>query len=391
MKKLIQILIHSWGEVGTLADRIYRIVLDVSVFIALISLIAGLLRRLPAPSVILTALCLVYMIALQYVTIRRPQHADTCRKMLVVGIQLVLFPAHFFVSGGVHSGLLLFFLAGLGLTALLLRGKLGGITFVTSLCVMTACIVIAGEFPELVPAMTERQQWTGSIVTLVLSGLTIYGILVLVMRAYENERAQNRTLMEQLREQSQRDGLTGLYNRRELFTRLETLYAEGEAARADYYVAMFDADDFKSLNDNYGHDFGDEVLRSISGILRDAVHPESGEMAAWYNGEMAVGYDRELAARYGGEEFVCVLRAERPEVACERVEQARRRVEALRWESQPDVHVSVSGGLMACAGNDDLTRLMHDVDALLYRAKAEGKNRICVHETMVLPGQASLL
>ena len=188
-----------------------------------------------------------------------------------------------------------------------------------------------------------------------------------ILRAYDKERRQNEALVEKLRNMSVKDALSGLYNRRELFRRLELMYSGAPKertetlSRAGHYIAMFDVDDFKSINDTYGHSVGDRVLSTISHVLYDMVNPRNGE----------------LSARYGGEEFVSVLAAQSMNEAYERVNRARERVSELRWEDIPGLTVSISGGILSCEDYTDLNQTMHDVDELLYKAKADGKNRIC--------------
>lgn len=271
MAKIIHILFRSWYTLDKLEDRIYHIVLDVAVFISLSTVVAGLILRSPASSVISSALVLLYVIILQYVTMRHAQYANTCRLLLVLGLNLLLFPSSFLASGGINSGFVLFYLLGLAMCAILLRGNLGGI-------------------PK---------------------------------------------------------------------ERTETLTRDG------HYIAMFDVDNFKKLNDTYGHSFGDRVLIDVSGVLHDIARPECGE----------------ITSRYGGEEFVAVLTAESLDAAFARVDEARHRIMTLRWEDHPEVHVSISGGLLSCEDHPDLTQAMHDVDTLLYKAKAAGKDQICVSGT----------
>ncbi len=367
MDKIKHALFHSWFTLKTLEDRIYHIVLDVAVFVSLISVVTGLIQRLPAVSLIMTGAVLLYLLVLQYITIRHPKYADTCRILLVLGINLILFPLHFFASGGIHGGMVLFFLTGLALSAMLVHGKGGRIVFLISLAVMVASIVVSVRYPQFVSEMTVAQHRDDVVVTLLLAGVTLYTIVVLILRAYEQERGHNQELVQKLHDLSVRDSLTGLYNRRELFHRLEAIYGDapqggaGKPSLAGYYIAMFDADGFKELNDSFGHSFGDEVLTSMAHVLRTMTRPENGEMTA----------------RYGGEEFVSILSAQSMEEASRRVNEIRRQIEALRWESRPSVTISVSGGLIACEDHPDLTRAMHDVDELLYMAKAAGKNRIC--------------
>ena len=191
---------------------------------------------------------------------------------------------------------------------------------------------------------------------------------MLVLMAYRRERQEKDALNEKLRNLSVRDALSGLYNRRELFRRLEIMYDGENHERAETltrqggYIAMFDIDDFKHLNDTYGHSFGDRVLAGVSKTMLDAVQPESGEMAS----------------RYGGEEFGLILFAGSMEDAYTRMDKLRSDIFSLHWSEVPSLRVSISGGLISCEKYESITSAMHDVDELLYRAKASGKNRIVV-------------
>ena len=373
MEKIKHVLFRSWFTLETLEDRIYHIILDVAVFVSILSVAAGLLQGQPTYAILSTVLVLLYLIVLQYITMRHPKYANTCRVLLVFGMNLVMFPVHFFTSGGIHSGMILFHLTGLVLCAMLIFGKKGTLVYLLSLVALEASIAFSYYFPELVQPMTEKQHLTNMMSTLFLASVALYSIFALTMRAYAQERKNNQELMEKLRCLSVMDVLSGLYNRRELFRRLEVMYGDTPKeraetlTRAEHYIAMFDVDDFKTLNDTYGHSFGDEVLIAVSKELKDMVCPEKGEMTA----------------RYGGEEFVSILCAKNYHEAYDRVEKARRKISELRWKNNPSVSVSISGGLISCTDHPDLTKSMHDVDVLLYKAKAAGKNRICAESNLI--------
>ena len=103
-------------------DRIYHIILDVAVFVSVLSVVAGLLQGQPTYAILSTVLILLYLIVLQYITMRYPKYSNTCRVLLVLGMNLVMFPVHFFTSGGINSGMILFHLTGLVLCAMLIFG-----------------------------------------------------------------------------------------------------------------------------------------------------------------------------------------------------------------------------------------------------------------------------
>lgn len=370
MDKIRHVLFRSWFELDTLEDRIYHIILDVAVFATVITLAAEIILRFPVSTIISPALILLYLIIIQFITMRYPNYSRVCRILLVVGMNLVLFPVSLFVTGGIYGGTILFFLCGLLLCAILLGDKWGTIAFLISLLVMEASITISITFPQLVQDMSERQHLLHIKVSLILAGLAIYSIMLLILRSYYTERDHNEQLMGKLRDLSVKDTLTGLFNRGELFRRLEVMYNQERRERTEsltrtgHYIAMFDVDDFKKFNDTYGHSFGDAALTSVSEVLGNMVHTDRGE----------------LTSRYGGEEFVCILAAESMDEAFRRIDEARQTIADLRWEELPDVHVTISGGLISCEDHPDLTQAMHDVDVLLYQAKAAGKNQICVEE-----------
>lgn len=163
---------------------------------------------------------------------------------------------------------------------------------------------------------------------------------------------------QELREVSFRDALTGLHNRRFLFEWLEKHLPLARRNNQPLTVALIDLDHFKEVNDNAGHETGDEVLRHASRWLEEALRQS------------------DVVARYGGEEFMVVL----PETGLEQARQVVERcLQTFRNGSVPgwDRPVTFSAGLTSLHRGDTLKDLFQRADGLLYRAKAEGRNRVC--------------
>lgn len=119
---------------------------------------------------------------------------------------------------------------------------------------------------------------------------------------------------------------------------------------------MLDLDDFKLVNDNFGHQKGDEVLVRLADIIQETIRT------------------MDIAGRYGGEEFSVIL----PETdLIEAVQSAERIRESIENEFHQDVQLTASVGI-ACFPNDgdDVTSLVKTADEALYQAKAEGKNQV---------------
>ena len=171
----------------------------------------------------------------------------------------------------------------------------------------------------------------------------------------------NLQLQESLRAQSIRDPLTGLFNRRYME---EALAREIERCRREskpLALAICDLDHFKQVNDRYGHEGGDALLRAFARLLQDCARR------------------RDIVCRFGGEEFVLILPDTDLATSLRRLEHLRLAVRTLRVQQHglELAPATASFGLAALepgvAGGEDLLRA---ADAALYRAKAAGRNRV---------------
>lgn len=165
------------------------------------------------------------------------------------------------------------------------------------------------------------------------------------------------------REQSVRDGLTGAYNHRYFQEALQKEIGRAERRGRPLSVLMLDIDDFKSINDRYGHPVGDAILQRIVGEIRSEVRG-----------------DEDLVARYGGEEFGVILPETPTDEAAEVAERVRSRIDERLFrppDSNDVLRVTVSIGL-ATFPQEARTKkeLIEKADAALYRAKRGGKNAV---------------
>jgi two-component system cell cycle response regulator len=181
-----------------------------------------------------------------------------------------------------------------------------------------------------------------------------------VRRKRYNDRL--RASVAQTIEMAVTDGLTGLHNRRYLDSHLQTLFDRAVARRRPLSVMITDLDRFKAVNDTYGHDGGDDVLREFASRLRRNVR----------------GID--LACRYGGEEFVVVMPDTEGIVAEKVAERIRAEIARLPFPIGKDgktIEVTVSVGVSSVLkGPDSVQALMKRADLALYEAKSGGRNRV---------------
>jgi len=213
----------------------------------------------------------------------------------------------------------------------------------------------------------EGDQWVRMVYCF---ALPVIGISIQSVIQKRNDRfAQG--LMGKLLEERQTlndlsmlDPLTGLYNRRGLQNRLDTLFA---LDTGDHYVLLLDIDYFKAYNDHYGHMMGDQALIQVSAAVRNAVR------------------SRDIVTRFGGEEFMVLLTSTTPDAALQAAERIRQRVYDLKiphmFNQNVATNVTVSIGL-APLSDDDIETALEQADKALYEAKHLGRNNILTSESL---------
>ncbi|MDE2480107.1 MAG: diguanylate cyclase, partial [Betaproteobacteria bacterium] len=173
---------------------------------------------------------------------------------------------------------------------------------------------------------------------------------------------------QQIRELAERDSLTGLSNR----GAFEKLLAETLERRDDVALGIADLDDFKAINDRFGHAAGDALLVEVAARLRGALRlsPQSRQ-----------GRDSDILARIGGDEFALLLPVGKDPRRAQRI--AERVMAALRPPIEIEgqmLSARLSLGLALRTGNEDAQTLMRQADIALYAAKARGRNQACLFD-----------
>lgn len=160
-----------------------------------------------------------------------------------------------------------------------------------------------------------------------------------------------------LARQALTDVLTNVANRRAFDLKLAELHALSARTRQDYALLIIDADHFKHVNDNFGHDVGDQVLAGLADLIRSSIRAT------------------DFVARYGGEEFIVLLYpVTAPNELAEVAEKLRRNVEQFDFPSVGRVTISLGGSIVQGAASER-EQGIKSADAALYRSKMNGRNR----------------
>jgi diguanylate cyclase (GGDEF)-like protein len=194
-----------------------------------------------------------------------------------------------------------------------------------------------------------------------------YSLPIVLARVRNHLRMKRKTdLLENL---SALDGLTGIPNRRKFDKMLNAEWKRAVRGGGPLSVIMVDIDHFKQFNDNYGHGSGDECLRQVAIALAECVSRPG-----------------DLVARYGGEEFVVILPhadAAGTRFIAERLVTAVAGLNIPHAYSEVADHVTISAGSATVSPTRDMTveTLLQKADQMLYKAKDEGRNRVCSGNT----------
>jgi diguanylate cyclase (GGDEF)-like protein len=223
---------------------------------------------------------------------------------------------------------------------------------------------LAGVLVAIVFNRMELVVFAVLLIVMSLGMLTLTELARIRMRLELIVQERTRKLSEKTRELeriSTYDPLTGVHNRRYADAYLEERISEFERYGRSFALALVDLDHFKSVNDDFSHDVGDEVLKAVAAILTERCR------------------DTDLVSRYGGEEFLLCFPQADVAAAREACEKIRTAVEAVDWGPiAPGVRVTLSAGVAAMQAGFSRRQLLGAADQALYAAKSAGRNLVCV-------------
>jgi len=212
-----------------------------------------------------------------------------------------------------------------------------------------------------VVVVDKDKRLQGMILQSELIALT-YSKWAMIMRQFQSELQELNSLLEDKSKHFQalagQDPLTGLYNRYKFTEIFATEFLTMQKRENCMALVMVDLDHFKSINDDFGHNKGDEVLTKVSTLILDNQR------------------QTDVVCRWGGEEFLILLPSANLKQACQIAEQLRIKVSKLELLEQRDL--TASFGVTMVEMNDSLETLVGRADSALYQAKKNGRNQVAM-------------
>lgn len=335
-------------------EHLYRSILVVGSLLSIISIIGNLLASFPFYTNIKWIILLV-VTCLAYFAEKTKKNPYGMMFIFFLFLICVFLPFAFIQSGGSNNN-------AIGYVFLLLIA----ITYLFSgwkrYCLVVLLIIIfmalhALEYyrPEMIATYSELNQFTDRMIQIPI----ILLISFFIIYRFSSEYGRLYKKMELL---VNYDELTGLYNRRKFNNEInEAIKKANESA----YLALIDLDDFKVINDTYGHCAGDEVLKELSLLLQENIHLKN-----------------DIVCRWGGDEFAIIYYGGKKELACKLKKIEETFIEHI---SHFGVKTGFSTSLTSISNYEDAKMVLIDADKFLYREKqwkkAKGqRKKICEEE-----------
>jgi len=278
--------------------------------------------------------------------------------VIVIGVSVfLLIPFLWFTIGGVTGSTAPMMLTGGLCIALVFKGTMRKFMLIAEAIMLVAFIALEYHFPDIfIPYPTRVSHYSDLAFGLTMSFVANSVLAYTAVDQYARAQEEKTRLVNRLELLSLTDALTGISNRRFLSASIDEEMRKAYDTGSRLTLCIMDIDNFKEINDNYGHDYGDTVLFNIAQIMKASL--TSGE----------------IFGRYGGDEFLVLFPDKTPTEALRTMQVFANHVREHGWDH--DKKVTLSGGLSAYTKGISYSDFIEAADKNLYRAKREGRDRM---------------
>jgi len=363
MKKYIDKLIGD-REHLPIEHRVLNIITLLGMVFAFINFILNIILGFSFLVILIPLVIVIVFFVLYYQSIKKKQYLGLVYTIIFF-LLFVIYPMLWIFNGGSNGGIPIIFIFHSVMIALLLGKGKGNynIFLIIQFITLIALFMIEYFYPDIIVAYDSVLVRLIDVgVTVILVSMLIFVLVLMIIKQYNLSLEQLKILHRELIEANEKlkiisitDELTGIYNRRFVMDVLKS-EIKIKKERTSLSIIMIDIDNFKLINDKFGHGKGDQVIKKVAKLLSDNVRSS------------------DTVGRIGGEEFLILL----PDLNIEKTrliaEKLRILIESQKWENK--MKVTISGGVYNNNTDETINDILHKVDLCLYSAKNNGKNNI---------------
>ena len=348
-----------------LEKKIFKMILTLAVVISTVNIILNLALGLN----FFTNLRWFFMLFISIVMMKSIQKDLIKFSYLKLSFYLIIIffflPLAWFQSGGSSNNVISYmFLLLISLTFLFKKPKLRNRLVLALLTVFVLIFTVEYFYPELLTEYSQQVQFTVKLVQTPIILTASYLLLLQFAEAYNHEKSKLglstkklQMLNEKLKYIANRDPLTKKFNRRAFDQEIQKIFTNKLYLKMDIALILFDIDNFKDINDNYGHDIGDQVLIRLADELENTM-PEDSLISRWGGDELAViCYKSEIETQKYLDDYYDNIK---------------------KISTEMNLKITVSAGMSRLKKEDRVNKLFKRVDDILYKSKEKGKNRYTV-------------
>lgn len=363
MKSFIRkFLINHFSEDVPLDDRVCYLMCIFGLLAGTTSVVFTISISLPVYCILLSLFTFILVLALSLIAFLIGK-TNIISIFMTIIVGNIIFPLMFITEGGLNGGMAFYFLIPSICASFAIKKPFNLIIVLLSLLEYGFLIYFAYYHPQFIIPISNNIIAADMISGCLVSYLFIYCFGYQYSKQCERDRQKINKLSQMYCHQANTDELTDLFNRRYFKDILSKALDENKKnpkEEPDMFLVMFDIDNFKQINDTYGHPFGDTILKNFSDVLFESSSKNC------------------ISCRYGGEEFLLLIKNSNFDDAFEITENILNKTRNTITYGIEKKSVTVSAGFSACLKSLDYPTLIQIVDDKLYEAKRTGKNKIVV-------------
>lgn len=361
-----------WNKIKTykIEERLFAYMLVFGTVLGGINIVNNLIIGFPSVANYKWAVLMITSMVSLFFTLK----SDISKSKAIHIIKIITFSEIIFIflpngwiytgSSG-HSTMAYVFLICIAI-CFVCRGMLRIFFLISEIGVVLVMLILSQQYPEILLSDAQSIQFVDNLIQVPTTIIAASLILILYSNAFMRERQMLSEFSEMLVQKNEaliemtiKDELTSLYNRRYIFDRLQELWMSLDVYKS-VRLALVDVDNFKVVNDTYGHVIGDHLLKKVSKIMNDQVKE--------------IGF----AGRYGGDEFVLVFVDQEIDHVISILEEINKQVRETKIEGKG--LISLSGGLTRLTRENNVDEALSRADDILYKSKRHQKNAILSDE-----------